>query len=976
MKTDTTEKGLESLIVAEMTAHGWIEGNPQHYDRDFCLDMEQLHAFVAATQSDLADALDRSNNTVPRRNFQARIAQEIQNNGIIQILRNPVIGHSWRKLQLYYPSPTPGNTAAAKLHALNRFSVSRQLRYSSDQTHNSLDLVLFLNGLPIATLEIKHSLKGQGVQDAIVQYRNDRDPREPLFQVGRCVVHFAVGDNEVWMCPELIGLASKFLPFNRGANHSAGNPINPDGIKTDYLWKQVLTPPRLVDILENYVLMEEATKKEPRKQIFPRYHQLRVVRRLLADAAEKGPGQKYLLQHSAGSGKSNSIAWLAHQLINVRRADRPVFDSIFVITDRRNLDRQIETTVKKFAEISATVGHADASSKLAAHIAKGTKIIISTVQKFPHVLKAIGEEHRGRNFAIIIDEAHSSQGGESSASLNEALAVDPEDTVNDALTALEKRMLSRKMQSNVSYFAFTATPKPKTLEMFGLPQPQATGETKYKPFDEYTMKQAIKAGFILDVLENYTPVESYYRLVKKVEDDPRFDAKRTSKKLSKYVEGNRHPIRLKAEIMVDHFHEQVLRPNKVGGKARAMVVCNGIDRAIKYFHAFEAYQAERNSLYKAIVAFSGEADDGGAKVTEAMLNKFPSKDIEKIFKEDPYRFLICADKFQTGYDEPLLHTMYVDKTLSGVKAVQTLSRLNRSCPGKNEVFVLDFMGNVDGVTQAFSDYYRATILSNETDPNRLHDLKSDLDRASVYQQAEIDSLVTRFLDGERVDTLHPLLAICVARYCNNLDESGQVQFKGKAMDFTRTYDFLASILPYSNANWEKLSIFLNLLVPKLQAPMDEDLSKGIINAIDMGSYRAEKQATMRLILEDKDAEIDPIPPAGAGQKPEPELEPLSEIIRTFNDKYGTNFSEDDHILTTIKETIAPKVMADEAYRNARENTPNTAAMELERAIERAKPAAIENMPFHKQYIANEAVKSLIKQMVKQLLSQQVRRESA
>ena len=788
-------------------------------------------------------------------------------------------------------------------------------------------------------------------------------PREPLFQFGRSVVHFAVDDSEVRMCTELKGKASWFLPFNQGWKHGAGNPPNA-GVKTDYLWKEILAPASLTNILENYAqIVEVENKKTGRKkrvQVFPRYHQLKVVRKVLADVTANGPGQRYLLQHSAGSGKSNSIAWLAHQLIAASRDGKPVFDSIFVITDRRLLDRQIETTIKQFLQIGATVGYADDSGKLVRLIEEGKKIIISTVQKFPHLLKVVGDENRGRNFAIIIDEAHSSQGGESSASLNAALA-DPEDTINDAL---ERRMQSRKMLSNSSYFAFTATPKPKTLEMFGVPSPQPDGEKKFKPFDEYTMSQAIDEGFILDVLQNYTPVESYYRLVKKVEDDPQFDAKRAKKKLRKYVEGNSHPIRLKAEIMVDHFHEQVLSVGKIGGKARAMVVSSGIERAIKYFHAFQAYLLERKSPYKAVVAFSGEVEYGGAKVTEASLTGFPSNDIADRFQEDPYRFLICADKFQTGYDEPLLHTMYVDKPLSGVKAVQTLSRLNRSHPDKRDVFVLDFMDNADAVTKAFSDYHCTTILSKETDPNKLHDLQGELDRLQVYTQAEIDQLVERFLAGEKVDALHPILDICVARYLRTLNEDGQVEFKGKAKGFTRTYDFLASVLPYTNASWEKLSIFLNMLIPKLPAPVEEDLSKGILDSIDMDSYRAEKKATMKILLPDADAEIDPLPAAGAGRKPEPELEYLSEILKVFNEQFGTLFKEGDRVLRRIKEEIAPRVNADPAYRNALENTPNTAAIELEKALRRVmQPMLKDDTEFYKQFVENPSFRQFVTQVV-------------
>ena len=673
---------------------------------------------------------------------------------------------------------------AAERNEANRFSVTRQLRYSRDETQRALDLGLFINGLPVATFELKNSLTKQTVADAVEQYKRDRDPREKLFEFGRCVVHFAVDDHEVRFCTHLKGKGSWFLPFNLGWNDGAGNPPNPNGLKTDYLWKRILTRDGLTDILENYAQIvetkDEKTGNKKPVQIWPRYHQLDVVRRLLADAQANGAGRRYLIQHSAGSGKSNSIAWLAHQLIGLKKDDATVFDSIIVVTDRRILDQQIRDTIKQFAQVGATVGHAEHSGDLRKFIAEGKKIIISTVQKFPFILDEIGSEHRGRRFAIIIDEAHSSQGGRTSAAVSMALstagAEEDDETLEDKINRL---MEAKKLLPNASYFAFTATPKNKTLEIFGEPEPQADGTVKHRPFHSYTMKQAIQEGFILDVLKHYTPVESYYKLVKKVEGDPEFDTKRAKKKLRRYVESHDHAIRLKAEIMVDHFHEQVLALNKIGGEARAMVVTSGIERAIQYFHAIRDYLAERKSRYQAIVAFSGEHEYGGAKVTEASLNGFPSSQIADKIQEDPYRFLICADKFQTGYDEPLLHTMYVDKVLSGIKAVQTLSRLNRAHPKKHDVFVLDFMNDSDTIQEAFADYYRTTVLAEETDPNKLHDFKAALDGYQVYAVAQIDEFVALYLNGADRDRLDPILDACVAVYKEQLDEDGQVDFKGR-----------------------------------------------------------------------------------------------------------------------------------------------------------------------------------------------------
>lgn len=962
MTTDTTEKGLELLIVRAMTGRtellvppyqatdtsvpvaggtGWLLGDAKHYDREYAVDLVQLRGFLRLTQEPLVEALDLEHESPTRHKFLSRLQGEISKRGIVDVLRKG-IKHGPFDIDLFYGTPSPGNPVAAERYAQNRFSVTRQLRYSRDETQRALDLCLFINGLPIATFELKNSLTKQTVADAEEQYKRDRVPRERLFEAGRCMVHFAVDEHEVRFCTELKGKSSWFLPFNQGWNDGAGNPPNPDGLKTDYLWKRILTPESLTDILENYAqrieVKDEKSGRKKSVQIWPRYHQLNVVRRLLADASQHGAGKRYLIQHSAGSGKSNSIAWLAHQLINLRRDGELVFDSILVVTDRRILDQQIRDTIKQFAQVGATVGHADHSGDLRRFIESGKKIIITTVQKFPFILDEIGNEHRGRRFAIVIDEAHSSQGGRSSAMVSVALSVAGAEEDDETIEEMINRaMESRKLLPNASYFAFTATPKNKTLETFGLKRP---GEAKPRPFDSYTMKQAIQERFILDVLQSYTPVESYYKLVKTIEGDPEFDTKKARKKLRRYVEGHDHAIRIKAEIMVDHFREQVIALNKIGGQARAMVVTSGIERAIQYYTEIRDYLEKIKSPYKAIVAFSGEFGD--EKVTEATFNKFPGSAIPERFREEPYRFLVCADKFQTGYDEPLLHTMYVDKPLSDIKAVQTLSRLNRAHPKKHDVFVLDFLNKVETIRKAFEDYYRTTILSEETDPDKLHDLKAKLDGAQVYSDADIDPFVELYLGGADRDRLDPILDACVAVYKDQLDEDGQVEFKGKAKAFLRTYSFLGAILPYTNAEWEKLSIFLNFLVPKLPAPVEDDLSKGVLEAIDMDSYRVEKKAAVKIQLADEDAEIDPVPVAGGGRRPEPELDRLSHILKTFNDLYGnTQWTDKDRLERLITQDIPARVAADTAYQNAMQNSDRqNARIEHEKALRRVMTAIL------------------------------------
>jgi type I restriction enzyme R subunit len=990
MTTDTSERGLERLICTAMTGApcdcsdsigiaerpaaygaGWICGEPADYDRDYCVDLPQLRTFLAETQPRVAETLDLEADGPTRRKFLARLQGEISKRGTIDILRNG-IKHGPHDIDLFYGAPSPDNAVAASRYAQNRFSVTRQLRYSRDETKLALDLGLFINGLPVATFELKNNLTKQTVADAIEQYQRDRDPRERLFEFGRCIVHVALDDQEVSFCTELKGKASWFLPFNLGWDDGAGNPPNPNGLKTDYLWRHILTRDGLTNIIENFAQIiefkDEKTGKKKHVQIWPRFHQLDVVRKLLADASAHGAGRRYLVQHSAGSGKSNSIAWLAHQLIGLQRDGSDVFDSIIVVTDRRILDKQIRDTIKGFVQVNSTVGHAENSGDLRRFIGEGKKIIISTVQKFPFILDEIGSEQRGRSFAIIIDEAHSSQGGRTSAAISMALseggAEEDEETVEDTINRL---MESHKLLPNASYFAFTATPKNKTLEIFGDALPAtADGKVPHRPFHSYTMKQAIQEGFILDVLRYYTPVESYYRLVKRVEGDPEFDTKRATKKLRHYVESHDHAIRQKAEIMVDHFHEQVIGQNKIGGQARAMVVTSGIDRAIQYYHAISAYLVERKSPYRAIVAFSGEHEDGGVKVTEASLNGFPSNDIASKIEQDPYRFLICADKFQTGYDQPLLHTMYVDKVLSNIKAVQTLSRLNRAHPQKHDVFVLDFMNDADTIREAFADYYRTTILSEETDPNKLHDLQDALDRAAVYSPEQVDEFVGLFLHDAPREELDPILDACVAVYRSSLDEDGQVEFKAKAKAFSRTYAFLAQVLPYSNAAWEKRSIFLNFLIPKLPAPIEEDLSRGILEAIDMDSYRAEKLATVRIALSNEEGSIGPVPGSGEGHKPEPELERLSNILRSFNDQFGNvSWTDGDRIRRLITQDIPAKVAADVAYQNAQKNSDrDNARIEHDKALLRVMNAVLkDDTELFKQFADNPSFRDWLSRTV-------------
>lgn len=931
------EESLETLIVTQMSEGGWTAGTPGDYVASYAIDLEHFAAFIESTQPDLVDSLGLTTETPTRHKFLARLQGEITRRGVVHVLRNG-IDHHGHHIDLYYPTPGDGNPKAAEHFAANRFVVTRQVHHSVSNPGDAVDLVAFVNGLPILTFELKNNITNQTVEDAVQQYQRDRDPREPLFAFGRTIAHFALDDQRARFCTELKGASSWFLPFDQGFNDGAGNPSNPDGVMTDYLWRRVLAPQSLAGIIENYaqivVEKNQKTGKKVSKAIFPRYHQLDVVRQLLSDVETNGAGRRYLIQHSAGSGKSNSIAWLTHQLTEATHDGKIAFDSIIVVTDRIILDSQLTQTIKSFLQVGSTVVHADRSGDLRRAITAGKKIIVTTVQKFPYILDDIGADHRDRRFAIVIDEAHSSQGSKTSAAVSSALGgieAHDEDTVEDRINRIIE---GKKLLTNASYFAFTATPKNKTLEMFGEPVPNAEGGTSFRPFHSYTMKQAIQEGFIVDVLSNYTPVGSYYKLMKTVEDDPEFDAKRASKKLRAYVEGNEHAIAQKTDIMVEHFLAQVVAKRKIGGQARAMVVTSSIARCIEYFHAIRDALGARKSPYRVIVAFSGEHDYKGLKVTEASLNGFPSNAIAEQVKTDPNRILVVANKFQTGYDEPLLHTMYVDKALSGVLAVQTLSRLNRAHPAKHDTFVLDFANDAEEIQRAFEPYYRTTVLAEETDANKLHDLVNDLDAFGIYTPEQVEKFVSRYLAGERRDQLDPLLDTSVAEYIELPDEDDQVKFKGDAKAFLRTYNFLSTVLPYGSTEWEKRSIFLDHLVPKLPAPKEEDLAAGILENIDLESYRAEKLNAMKIVLDDEDGTLAPIPAASGGHLSDPELERLSAIVRSFNDHFGNiEWNDADRVQRFITEEIPRLVSEDEAYKNAQANDdPVNARVESDRAL--------------------------------------------
>ena len=967
--TDKTEKGFETLIVNWLVnQNGYQQGTNEDYNKEYAIDETRLFRFLNDTQPKEMAKLGVNQSDQKKRQFLNRLSGEITRRGIIDVLRNGIKAYP-ADLILFYFTPTENNEQAKRLFDKNIFSVTRQLRYAIDASKLALDLCLFINGLPVITIELKNHFTGQTTADAVEQYKKDRNPRELLFSFKRCIVHFAVDDQTIQFCTKLCGKASWFLPFNKGYHDGAGNPPNPEGIMTDYLWKDILTKTKLSRIIENYVqvVVEEnpETRKKSVKQIWPRYHQLDCVEKLLADVRQYGVGKRYLIQHSAGSGKSNSIAWLAHQLIGLERDGRPMIDSVIVVTDRRILDKQIRDTIKQFMQVKNTVVWAQHSGDLKKAIQDGKRIIVTTVEKFPYISQEIGQEHINHTFAIIIDEAHSGQSGRNAANMNLALSGLASDSELDNEDKINAMVEGRKLVKTASYFAFTATPKNKTEEVFGTPY-EEDGQIKHRPFHVYTMKQAIQEGFILDVLKNYVTIDSWYKIAKKVEDDPMFDKKRAQKKLRSFVEGNPDVIAKKAAMMVDHFHEQIIARKKLGGQSRAMVVTASIARGIEMYYAITKCLADRHSPYKAIIAFSGECSYHGQEppLTSAAMNGFPDAKIPQEFKKDPYRLLVVADMFQTGFDEPLLQTMYVDKPLSDIAAVQSLSRLNRAAPGKDEVYVLDFANKAETIEKAFSRFYRTTILSGETDPNKLYDLISLMEDYQVYDHSDVEKVVDLFLSGGERDRLDPLLDSCVVLY-DQLETEDQIQFKSAAKAFVRTYGFLGAILPYGNAAWEKLSIFLNLLIPKLPSPQTDDLSEGILAAVDLDSYRNEAREAVAIRLEDEDAEIAPVPTGKVGHIVEPEMDPLSHIISEFNDMFGNiQWNDADNVQRQLLQ-IPAMVSHDEKYRNAMKNSDEQEARtESERALQQVIFSIMaDNMELFKQFQDNPSFKKWLTDMV-------------
>lgn len=904
-----TEQNFEEHIEQSLLEGGYIKRSPSDYDKSLCLIPEEAIEFIKSTQAREYKKLEAQYGSKADDVILSRIASEVDKRGVLAVLRGSVKDRGATIRLAFFKPANDMNAEHREQYGLNRFSVVRQLKYSR-RNENSLDMVLFLNGLPIITAELKNSLTGQMVEDAVKQYRQDRDPKEPLFAFKRCLVHFAVGNEKVSMTTRLSGYKTRFLPFNQDTE----NPINPDGHKTAYLWEDIWQKDTLLDLIENYLCIQKTTEKYFDNQkglventseamIFPRFHQLDCVRRILAALKTEGTGSNYLVQHSAGSGKSNTIAWLAHKLASYYQHttdhDR-LFDSIIVITDRCILDKQLQGTIKQFERTDGVVCEIDInSSQLKAALENGKSIIISTIQKFA-VISEVVSELKGSRFAVIVDEAHTSQSGESAKNVKQALSAnleeaekeqEEEDKAFDVEEQIRKEIQHRGRQEHLSYFAFTATPKNKTLELFG--RKDAKGE--FRAFHNYWMRQAIEEGFILDVLKNYTTLERLFKLAKIVEEDEKFEKKKAYNLLTSYVDLQEYAVETRIRIILEHFLAHTA--HAISGKGRAMIVTRSRLHAVRYYKTLVKVMKEQNLPYSALVAFSGTVidPDSGEESTETSLNKLGAKvSIKDAFKMPEYRFLVVASKFQTGFDEPHLHTMYVDKKLGGVNAVQTLSRLNRTASGKDGCIVIDFMNDAEDIQQAFQPYYQATSLSQESDPNKLYDIETELNAYRLYNQNDIDCFAEVFFNpAEPQEKLQPILDRAVRGWLELDDDDERKEFRSLLNSFVRMYGFMSQVVTFTDIGLEKLYVFTKSLLmklPKIKNPLPWE----VIEAVDLDSFRIQKTYEGEIRLEAEDGETAPIA-SGKPKKAEEEYDYLSAIVETLNENFGLDLTEVDKV---------------------------------------------------------------------------------
>ena len=913
-----TEQRFEDHIEEHLNQSGYRSLKSSRYDKPLCLIPNETLQFIQDTQPETYQKLERQYGEETSVKLLDRISKQIASRGVLDVLRKGVKDRGC-DFKLTYFQPSSGmNPDHKTLYAQNRFSLIRQLHYSQ-RNEKSLDMVLCLNGLPLVTMELKNSLTGQTVIDAEKQYRTDRDPREPLFQFKRCLVHFAVGNEKVSMTTHLQGDKTRFFPFNKGIE----NPVNPKGHKTAYLWEDILHPDNLMALINDFIHEQETTEKvydDKTKMVkdekhsvlvFPRYHQLDVIRQLKAAIVAEDVGHNYLIQHTTGSGKSNSIAWLAHLLTHLYRSPTDtnrIFDSIIVVTDRRVLDKQLRETIKQVAQVDGVVHAVDqTSAQLKDFLESGKDIIISTIQKFSVIAEEIGKL-KSKHFAVIIDEAHSSQTGESARNLRLSLSQgielgvteDNADEVSDIDVQILEVMEQRRMQDHISYFGFSGTPKNKTLELFGRKNEEGT----FVPFHTYSMRQSISEGFTLDVLQNYTTFKRYFELVKSVPEDKEYEKARTLRALTNYVDLQHHSIKTKTRIILEHFTSRTEKT--IEGKGRAMLVTPSRLHCVRYKQEFDKQMREMGLPYGCLVAFSDTVHDtdNGVDYTENSMNALPpSTSIADSFKDPNYRILIVASKFQTGFDEPLLQTMYVDKRLDGLQCVQTLSRLNRVATGKTDTLVLDFVNEPEQVQEAFQQYYQTTKLAEETDQNRLYDLQNQLEGFDLYDEGSIDQFCRIFYDATQpYELLQGVIDDVVERW-RALETDDREEFRSTLQSYIRLYGYISQLITFTDVALEKLYVFgrsLNKKLPKRDHPDLQD----VLASVDLDSFRVQRtHEELQLSLEAEDSEVEGIRSEVAPMR-DPEQDFLSNIIENLNNAHQTHFTPEDKVdIATIRRKV-------------------------------------------------------------------------
>jgi len=915
MAQGTKEIHFEEHIVNYLTKIAqpqfpeYSEKDKSCYDKELCLIPEDVIGFIKDTQPRKYEALAVQYGAAVDNKIIERISDEVRKRKTLDVFRGKVIDRG-QTLDLVYFKPTHSKTPEhQEAYLRNRLTIIRQLKYSK-KNENAIDIVLFVNGLPVVTMELKNALTGQYLHHAIKQYIQDRDPKESLLEFKRCLVHFAVSTEQVSMCTELKGRSTYFLPFNKALINQDDNDY-----ATSYLWKDVLRKDSLLDLIQNYINLQinkekyfdnqtKALKeKEKPVLIFPRFHQRRAVQNLLDAVRKDGVGNKYLIRHSAGSGKSNTISWLAHRLSDFYQHpddERALYNSVIVVTDRRVLDKQIQDNIRQFEQMPGTVEYIDKNKTgqdLKNAIEKGKRVIVTTLQKFP-VISDVIAQNKDKTYAVIIDEAHSSQAGESARHLRKALSLEEAETADgedkDLDDLIAEEIKKKGDQANISFFAFTATPKPKTLELFG-----TIRNGQKEAFDLYTMEQAIKEGFIKDVLKNYMSWKRYYKLIMRTEiADKEYEKKKTVRLLSSYVDIQDHAIEKKARIMIEHFVSQT--QNEIQGKARAMLVTRSRLHAVRFKRKFDDIMREMKLPYGALVAFSGTVTDAetGQDYTKENMNNLGGKiEIPDALKLPQYRMLIVANMYQTGFDEPLLHTMFVDKKLGGTSTVQTLSRLNRTAPGKDTTMVLDFVNDPEKVQEDFQIYYGSNYmeLDDQTDPNSLYDVQQKIEAFHIIYQNDIEAYANLFFTkGDHKEKLQPILNAVVKRYSAELDEDQKVSFKANIKNFVRLYRFLSQIITFTDVQLEKYYVFLSDLFKKLPASPNA-LPTEVLEDIDLDSYKLQHQFTTDLALQSQNTSMQGMTPGGDGKKKDEELEWLTKIIKVLNDTYGLDLKEEDKV---------------------------------------------------------------------------------